>query len=68
MSIDIKNLIDINDGWVTCSLSDVDIYRRLLVNIYIDIPSQKINLYDFLLERMESDTDPILHKYDRNAV
>lgn len=31
----VKELIDENDGWVECSISDIDIYHRLLVDIKI---------------------------------
>ncbi len=31
---EVENLVYYNDGWVICEISDVDIYNRLLVEIY----------------------------------
>jgi len=63
LSIEIKKLIDITDGWITCTLSDVDIYKRLLVDIYINTPQKTINLSEYLLEKTKDDTPPFFHKY-----
>jgi hypothetical protein len=66
ISIDVKKLIDINDGWITCTLSDVDVYQRLLIDVYIKTVDKTINLCDYLLEKMCNDTNPIFYKYNRN--
>lgn len=63
LTIEVKKLIDRNDGWVTCSISDVDIYSRLLVDIYIDYPGTQINLREFLLSQMDSCTPNIFYPY-----
>lgn len=31
---EVSTLVNYNDGWVSCEISDVDIYNRLLVEIY----------------------------------
>src|SRR5690606_23335268 len=33
--MEVRQLIDRTDGWIMCTLSDIDIYRRLLVDIVI---------------------------------
>lgn len=66
--IDIKKIIDANDGWITCTLSDIDVYQRLLIDIYVTISNKKINLHDYLLEKTKDDPDPIFYKYTTNKV
>lgn len=48
-TIKIRQLIDRADGWVECTLSDIDIYNRLLVQITVKIDGKVINLRDLLL-------------------
>lgn len=62
MCIEIKQLIDRADGWVTCTLSDIDIYQRLLVDITINV-SESINLKQYILTIMESEADPVFYPY-----
>ena len=33
---EIKSMIDSADGWVTCNVSDIDVYHRLLVDIKVN--------------------------------
>ena len=41
LTVEIKHLIDRTDGWVTCSVTDIDVYQRLLIEITIN----KIAIY-----------------------
>lgn len=59
----IKKLIDIADGNIICSISDVDIYRRLLITITIITSYGRINLTDYLLFLMKDEEEPIYHQY-----
>lgn len=61
--LEVKQLIDRTDGWVICTLSDIDVYQRILVDIFIPTPKEKINLKEFLLNKMEKEDDPIFHSY-----
>lgn len=63
MCIEVKQLIDRTDGWVTCCLSDIDVYQRLLVDIIIHTSNGAINLREYLLSRMEEDPNPIFYPY-----
>lgn len=46
---EVESLIYYNDGWILCSVSDVDIYNRLLVELYDINKTYCIN--DILLEK-----------------
>lgn len=46
--MDIIRLIDRSNGWVICNVSDVDVYRRILVDITVPVDGG-VNLRDFLL-------------------
>lgn len=48
-TIMVRRLIDRADGWVTCTISDIDIYRRLLIDIQISVKDRKVDLKEFLL-------------------
>lgn len=61
--MELKLLIDRTDGWIKCTLSDIDVYRRLLVDIEIHTCNEIINLHDYLLNRMVGDKDPIFYPY-----
>lgn len=63
LCLEIKQLIDRTDGWVICTLSDVDIYKRLLVDIILYVPEGNINLKDYLLTRMNTERDPLFYNY-----
>jgi hypothetical protein len=52
---DVRRLFDRSDGWCTCTLSDVDIYSRLLVDITLYISGALVNLKEYILNLM---TDP----------
>lgn len=70
--VEVKQLIDRTDGWITCTLSDIDVYQRLLVDIVVNTCRGPINLRDFLLTKMIGDDTPLFYPYsgkrDRNAV
>lgn len=63
MCVEVKQLIDRTDGWITCTLSDIDVYQRLLVDIVINTSKGPINLRDYLLSRMEHEENPIFYPY-----
>ena len=50
----IKQIIDRTDGWVICTLSDIDVYSRLLVDIIVCSTTGPINLYNYLMEYFDS--------------
>lgn len=56
--MEIKKLIDREDGWVSCSIHGVDVFNRLLVDIYL--PSLGIDLCRYLLTRP---SNQLYHKY-----
>ena len=64
ISNQMKQLSDRTDGWVTCTLSDIDIYQRLLVDIYLDTSRGPINFCDFLLLKMSEEENPIYCQYN----
>lgn len=63
MCVNVKQLIDRTDGWVTCTLSDIDVYQRLLVDIVIYTSNGPINLRDYLLVKMKDEDNPIFYPY-----
>jgi hypothetical protein len=66
MCVEIKQLIDRTDGWITCTLSDIDVYQRLLVDIIINTCNGPIDLREYLLDRMKDDDhreNPIFYPY-----
>jgi len=63
MTIEIKQLIDRTDAWVICTLSDIDVYQRLLVDITINTCNGPIDLHDYLLSRMTDNHNPIFYPY-----
>lgn len=63
MTNKVKQIIDQVDGWVMCTLSDIDVYQRLLVDIIIHTNTGTINLCDYLLLKMENEDDPIFYPY-----
>lgn len=46
LSIRIKQMIDSCEGWIIVTLSDIDIYKRLLVDIYVPLSREYINMLD----------------------
>jgi hypothetical protein len=63
MCIEVKQLMDRTDGWVLCTVSDIDVYQRLLVDISIETSNESINLRNYLLARMANETNPIFYPY-----
>lgn len=63
ITVNIKKLIDRTDGWVTCNLSDIDVYHRLLVDININVDKKNINFKDYLLTQMDGQENPIFYSY-----
>lgn len=65
MTVLVRKLIDMNNGYVICVLSDIDTYKRLLVDIYIKFKDEYINLKNFILETAIKDDNPFFYKYQR---
>jgi hypothetical protein len=69
MNMTIKRLIDRADNWVSCTLSDIDVYQRLLVDINVDTSDGCVNVRDYLLEKTREQEaqgeTPIFHPYIR---
>jgi hypothetical protein len=63
MTQHVRQLTDRTDGWVVCTISDIDVYRRLLVDIVVHTKTGPINLREFLLEKSQQDPDPIFYPY-----
>lgn len=63
MLIKVKQLIDRTDGWVTCTLSDIDIYHRLLVEVTVDTCNGSVNLKDYLLVNGKYEDNNIFYPY-----
>jgi hypothetical protein len=63
LKLEIINLIDRTDGWITCNLSDIDVYKRLLVDITINTSNGAIDLCEYLLNRMKNEEFPIFIPY-----
>lgn len=63
LCIDIRKLIDRSDSWVTCCLSDVDIYKRLLVDITVHTPTEDIDLREYILEKSQAELSTIYFPY-----
>lgn len=61
--VEVRQLIDRTDGWVMCTLSDIDVYQRLLVDIVINTCKGPINLREYLLNKMIDDDEPIFYPY-----
>lgn len=66
LKLEIINLIDRADGWITCNLSDIDVYKRLLVDITINTCNGPIDLCQYLLTRMKGEENPIFFQYRPN--
>src|SRR5436853_4978419 len=49
-SYQVKRMIDDVDGVVLCTLGDIDIYQRLLVDLYVVVKNEVFNLKDYLLQ------------------
>ena len=52
ITADIKQLIDRTDNWISCTLSDIDVYQRLLVDIFVHTVDGCVNIRDYLLQKM----------------
>lgn len=61
--IDVKRFIDRADGWVNCTLTDIDIHGRLLIEMNIEINSEVINLKDFILKQVNQEKNPTFYPY-----
>jgi len=65
LAVEIKHLLDRSDAWVICTLSDIDGFKRLLIDIVIPTNNGAINLCEYLLNRMEGDDNPIFSPYKK---
>jgi hypothetical protein len=63
LTIDIKQLIDRTDGWVLCKISDIDVYKRLLVEIIVPTSTDDINLKSLILNKMKNYDNPLYYQY-----
>lgn len=63
MFVNVKQLIDRTDGWAVCTLSDVDVYQRLLVDIVIYTSEGAIDICDYLLSMTTHENNPIFYRY-----
>jgi hypothetical protein len=63
LNIKISQLINLVNGWIICNISDIDVYNRLLVDIFIVTSTHIINLKDFILEHMKNEQNPIYSEY-----
>ena len=59
----VKQMIDRADGWVSCNLSDIDIYKRLLVDVSIKIGNDNIDLCEFLLNEVKEQPELLFYPY-----
>lgn len=69
-TLNVKQLIDRTDGWVSCTLSDIDVYQRLLVDICVHTSTNDgcVNIKNYLLEKMQEESlgeMPIFYPYTR---
>ena len=64
-TVDVKQLLDRTDNWISCTLSDIDIYQRLLVDIFVHTIDGCINIRDYLLHKTTSDNTPLFYCYSR---
>ena len=62
LTIDIKQLVDRTDGWVLCKISDIDVYKRLLVEIIVPT-TEDINLKSLILNKMKNYHKPLYYPY-----
>lgn len=60
---EVINLLNRADSWVTCTLSDIDVYSRLLVDIYVHTASGTVNLCEHLLSHCKDDPNPLFFPY-----
>lgn len=65
---EVQKIVDRVDGWVICTISDIDIHSRLLIDVKISIGNDNIDLKKFLLKRMEDPdwkSNPIYYSYPK---
>lgn len=53
MISELHKLINRTNGWVVCTISDIDVYRRLLVDVVVPTQDHAVNIRKFLLNRPE---------------
>lgn len=63
IALEVKQLIDRTNGWITCTISDIDVYNRILVDIVIHTRTESINLRDYLLTNKHVQDDAIFYAY-----
>jgi len=68
MTTDIKQLLDRTDNWVSCTLSDIDVYQRLLVDVFVHTVDGCVNIKDDLLMKDSKDNNnPLFYVYTRES-
>jgi len=60
---EIEQLLNYSNWKVLCTISDIDIYSRLLIDIYIPCPFGYVDLRKFLLSKTEAETYKIATAY-----
>jgi hypothetical protein len=63
-AFEVRKLIDRSDGWVTCNVSDIDVYHRILVDINVHIGNTVVNVHDYLLQKMMQCNKPVFFEYN----
>lgn len=59
----VSRMIDRCDGWVRCKIYDIDIYKRVLLDVICPLPEGDLDLKDHLLESVREDDLPIFFEY-----
>lgn len=67
MTTEVKQLLDRTDNWVSCTLSDIDVYQRLLIDIFVHTIDGCFNIRDHLLTKDSKDSKdkPLFYPYTR---
>ena len=63
INIDIKQIIDRTNGMVLCNISDIDVYKRLLVEIIVPTSTEDINIKNYVLKNMKTEAYPLYYPY-----
>ncbi|HSW76486.1 MAG TPA: hypothetical protein VLG50_05550 [Candidatus Saccharimonadales bacterium] len=64
---DVRKLFDRGDGWIECTLKGIDVFKRLLVDIIVLLPNDRIDLYKYILDKSNDDPSPPFNKYIKNS-
>ena len=56
----VKKIIDRMDGWVLCYISGVDIFNRILIDIYINGKKDSLDLCNYILNKSKENNNPFI--------